>query len=89
MGFVYRVFLFLLDRSVPAVRSIRFSLNFLKVIITAIFCLPSVLALNLPDMRCMTRRWQNFGQSVSVKQQNKYLIPRIQKHECATCQPVY
>jgi len=89
MGFVYRVFLFLLDRSVPAVRSIRFSLNFLKVNITAIFCLPYVLALNLPDMRRMTRRWQNFGRTISVKLQQQHLIPRIQKHEYETCQPVY
>jgi len=50
--------------------------------------LPSWL-LNLPDMRRLTRRWQKVRRSVSVKQQKQHLVPRIQKHECETCQTVY
>ena len=46
MEFVYRVFIFLLDRSGPARRSVMFLLDFLKVIISAIVCLPAVLAVD-------------------------------------------
>jgi hypothetical protein len=90
MGFVYRVFLFLLDRSAPARRSIRFLLDFLKVIITATVCLSSVLAVKPPrnaayDATLAERRAERISQAVKT---TSYTL-RIQKYECETCQPVY
>lgn len=69
MGFVYRVFLFLLNRSPPARRSIRFLLDYLKVIITAIFRLPSVFAVKPPrnaayDATLAERRADRISQAV-------------------------
>jgi hypothetical protein len=71
MGFVYRVFLFLQERSAPARRSIRFLLDFLKAIITAIICLPSVLAVKPPrnaayDATLAERRAELITQAVKT-----------------------
>jgi hypothetical protein len=44
MKFVYRVFIFLLDRPEPARRSFMFLIVFLTVIISAIVCLSAVLS---------------------------------------------
>jgi hypothetical protein len=71
MEFVYRVFLFLFDRSAPARRSIRFLLDFLNVVITAIICLSSVLAVKPPrnaayDATLAERRAELISKAVKI-----------------------